>query len=91
MPVEGTFRTASADGRRIVTWMWSEKPGDPAQLCRERFIVYDLERRRAIGSFETDELHGAIAGSTSSGIALSPNGMTLAVRSGSKLQLIHLP
>jgi hypothetical protein len=91
--VEGAsayFVSASRNGSRFAVLQQFYRPGDPPALCCERVTVFDIARKRAVFVADIIDSKGD-ARWAGSGVALSPDGSKLAIRSGNTVRLFLLP
>lgn len=86
---EAFFATASRDGSRFAVMQTFLMAGDPPRLSKERVTVFDVARRRPVFVTDISDLWGSTPGE-SSGVALSPDGSTLAVNSAGVVRLFAL-
>jgi len=86
---EAFFATASRDGSRFAVMQTFISAGDPPRLSKERVTVFDVVRRRPVFVTDISDLWGSTIGE-SSGVALSPDGSTLAVNSAGLVRLFAL-
>ena len=78
----------SRDGSRFATLTSHHGWGCDPKLCFEKVSVFDMQERREVFSTEIHEWHESYG---ASGIALSPDGLALAVNSVGVVQLFRLP
>jgi len=83
------FVGASRDGSRFAVIQAFAAPGDPPTLSSERITVFDVTRPKAIFATDISDLAGARSGA-SSGVALSPDGSSLAINSGGIVRFFPL-
>lgn len=83
------FAAASRDGSRFAVMQTFESAGAPPRLSKERVTVFDVLRKRPVFVTDVSDLRGSTTGE-SSGVALSPDGSTLAVNSGGVVRLFAL-
>jgi len=81
----------SRDGSRFATSRIFHTSGDIERICGERITVFDLHARKAIFAIDLDKLRDLEAHAHASGIALSPDGLQLAVDSEGIVQGFRLP
>jgi len=83
------FAGASRDGSRFAVIQVFARPGDPPRLSLERVTVFDVTRQKAVFATDISDLKGATTGA-SSGVALSPDGTSLAINSAGVVRLFAL-
>lgn len=83
------FAASSRDGRRFAVMEQFDEIGDPPRLCMERITVFDVRQRKPIFVTDDTDLSGSQGGS--SGVALSPDGSSMAVNSAGLVRLFVLP
>jgi hypothetical protein len=83
------FATASRDGSRFAIIQIFVKAGDPPRLSKERVTVFDVVQRQPVFVTDISDLRGSNLGE-SSGVALSPNGSSLAINSAGVVRLFAL-
>ena len=83
------FAAASRDGNRFATIQVFTTPGDPPSVSLERVTVFDVTQRMLVFATDISELKGSTA-DASSGVALSPDGSTLAINSAGVVRLFAL-
>jgi hypothetical protein len=83
------FAASSRDGSRFAVIQAFVRPGDPPSLSMERVTVFDVTRQKAIFAMDIYDLKGAMSGA-SSGVALSPDGNSLAINSAGVVRLFAL-
>jgi hypothetical protein len=83
------FAASSRDGSRFAVIQAFAKPGDPPSLYLERVTVFDVTRQKAVFATDISDLKGATSGA-SSGVALSPDGGSLAINSAGVVRLFAL-
>jgi hypothetical protein len=79
----------SRDGNRFAVIQAFTRPGDPPSLSLERFTVFDVARRKPVFAADISDLKGSTTGA-SSGVALSPDGSSLAINSAGVVRLYAL-
>jgi hypothetical protein len=80
----------SATGSRFAIAESFSKPGDPPTICTERIVVFDVARRTAVFMTDVADFAGRSLG-RDSGLAFSPSGSHLAVKSGDRVRMFALP
>jgi hypothetical protein len=85
----GFFAASSREGGRFAVIQHFQRPGDPPTICSERVTVFDVIRRKPIFVTDISDLKGLTAGQ-SSGVALSPDGSSLAINSAGVVRLFTL-
>jgi hypothetical protein len=83
------FAAASRNGTRFAVIQAFSSPGDPPSLSLERVTVFDVNRRKPVFATDISDLKGARTGA-SSGVALSPDGSSLAINSAGVVRLFAL-
>jgi len=83
------FAAASRDGSRFAVIQAFERPGDPPRISLERVTVFDVTRQKAVFATDISDLKGSTT-SASSGVALSPDGTSLAINSAGIVRLFAL-
>jgi hypothetical protein len=82
-------KSTSPDGSRFAVIQTFSGPGDPSSLSIERVTVFDATRQKAVFATDISDLNGARSGA-SSGVALSPDGGSLAINSAGVVRLFAL-
>jgi hypothetical protein len=93
LPIKGGeafFGAASRDGSRFAIYQSFDRAGDPPRLTAERITVVDVVQRRPVFVTDISTLRGSIRGE-SSGVALSPNGSSVAINSAGIVRFFPLP
>ena len=85
----GFFAAGSREGNRFAVIQHFQRPGDPPTICSERITVFDVIQRKPVFVTDISDLKGLTAGQ-SSGVALSPDGSSLAVDSAGVVRLFAL-
>ena len=83
------FAAASRDGSRFAVMQVFARPGDPPSLSLERVTVFDVTRQKAVFATDISDLKGSTT-AASSGVALSPDGTSLAINSAGIVRLFDL-
>jgi hypothetical protein len=87
-PEDRYVAAAARDGSRFATIAPHFGIGCDGKVCFETVRVFDIAARREVFSTEVHEWHGTDGGS---GIALSPDGLALAVNSVGIVRYFRLP
>jgi hypothetical protein len=83
------FAAVSRDGSRFAVIQVDSSPGDPPSLSLERVIVFDVTRQKPVFATVISDLKGSTTGA-SSGLALSPDGASLAINTAGVVRLFAL-
>ena len=86
---EAFFAAASRDGTRFAVMQVFTRQGDPPSLSLERVTVFDVARRKPVFATDIFDLKGSTTGA-SSGVALAPDGSSLAINSAGVVRLFAL-
>jgi hypothetical protein len=86
----GYVASASQTASRFAVVQPFFRPGDPPTLCTERISVFDVNQRKTVFMTDVSDFTGATAGQAS-GLALSPSGLYLAIKSASIVRMFALP
>jgi hypothetical protein len=86
---DALFAAVSRDGSRFAVIQVFARPGDPPSLSLERVTVFDVARQKAVFATDISDLKGSTTGA-SSGVALSPDGASLAINSAGIVRLFAL-
>jgi hypothetical protein len=70
-------------------WRGEQGAGDPPSLSLERVTVFDVNQRKPVFATDVSDLKGSTIGA-SSGVALSPDGSSLAINSAGVVRLFAL-
>ena len=83
------FAAVARDGNRFAVIQAFARPGDPPSLLLERVTVFDVTRQKPVFTRDISDLKGSTTGA-SSGVALSPDGSSLAINSAGVVRLFAL-
>ena len=83
------FAAVSRDGSRFAVIQAFTRDADPPILSLERVTVFDVTRRKPVFVTDLSDLKGSTTGA-SSGVALSPDGSSLAINSAGVVRLFAL-
>lgn len=83
------FAAVSRDGNRFAVIQAFTRPADPPILLLERVTVFDVTRRKPVFATDISDLKDFTVG-RSSGVALSPDGSSLAINSAGVVRLFAL-
>ena len=90
VPGDNAYVTASsAEGGRFAVVQKFLRPGDPPPICAERVTVFDINQQKAVFATDVLDWEGKMGGA--SGVAFSPSGASLAIKSGSTVRMFALP
>jgi len=83
------FAAVSRNRERFAVLQIFTSPGDPPSVSMERISVFDADKQQPIFTTDVSDLKGFNPGA-SSGVALSPNGSSLAINSAGIVRLFAL-
>ena len=86
---EAFFAAVSRDGNRFAVIQAFTRPADPPILSLERVTVFDVTQRKPVFATDISDLKDFTIGG-SSGVALSPDGSSLAINSAGVVRLFAL-